>query len=244
MKHRSLIFCIIAVLALGLMGFGYAAWASNATTTASVTTGTFQFGIAIDPTLPVDIPAGTADRVHNGSGSNTNGDIVGSLVALDSGSPLTYTTDGTYYGSVTETYTNVYPDYDNGYTVDINNGGSIPIDMQAPTISWTSGSDSTVETDYNIYSYTLTDTIASGTSGTVNAPITNAGPFSVTGSGAGSGSAALASALTNYQLLPGHTLKVTVEAFMDDASLDGGVPLAMGASGTQTIAIRGTQFNY
>ena len=161
MKHRSIIISIIAVLALGLMGYGYAAWSATVTTTATVNTGTFKLGIATAGTTD---GSGVHDLTWGSDGAGLPGTTssaydVGSLIDTE-GSTAAFTTTGDipYYTGVTETYANVYPDYQAGYTVDIANGGTIPISLNAPAPTWNSGAAASVIADYTVYSWTLTDT--------------------------------------------------------------------------------------
>jgi hypothetical protein len=230
MKHRSLIFGIIAVLVLGLIGYGYAAWSATVTTTASVSTGTFKLGIAIPVGGGTTDESGTKDLTWNGDTAGTvySAYDVGSLTDANGLIGATGFASSTYYTGVTETYNNVYPDYQAGYTVDIDNGGTIPIDLQTPLIEWTGDSDSSVASDYTVYSWALTDTT----------PSTPA----VLASGTTSDDM---SAIGGTILPAGDVATLTVNAYFTDgiATLypDG---LAQGATGTQTISITGVQFNH
>jgi len=240
MKHSSIIISIIAVLALGLIGYGYAAWSATVTTTAQVTTGTFRLGIAAAGTTDEYTAAGTnydltwGNPTAGSPGTTPNAYDVGSLTDANSGTVLTpfVVTSGataSYYPGVTETYTNVYPDYQAGYTVDIANGGSIPIALNTPAISWaTTGTDPSVAADYTVYGWTLTDathpTATPLASGTDNALAT-----------------------INGIVLPvGDVAALTINAYFNDnvvSTVPNSGTLAQGATGSQTFVITGTQFN-
>jgi hypothetical protein len=204
---------------LGLIGYAYAAWSATVTTTASVNTGTFKLGIATAGTTD---ELGTNDRTWNGTTAGTvySAYDVGSLIDTPGSTLATGFTSG-YYTGVTETYNNVYPDYQAGYTVDIKNGGTIPIDLNAPEIGWTG--DATVAADYTVYSWTLTDT-------TPSTPVVLA-----------SGTTSDDMSAIGGKILPaGDMATLTVNAYFNDTT----TPLAQGATGTQTISILGTQFNH
>ncbi len=217
MRHRSLIFCVIAVLALGLIGFGYAAWSSTVTVNATVNTGKLQLGIATATTTPA---TGSPDYVWNGSSAaaNTQGLVVGSLTESNGTALSGYPG---YYSSVTEAYANVYPDYAAGYTVSVANLGTIPIALNTPTITWTG--DSSVQADYTVYDWTLTDAthplsspLASGTTNSL-------------------------ASIKGVSLPAGDVAALTVDAYFNDVSPN--PELNQNASGAQTITITGTQFN-
>jgi hypothetical protein len=233
MKHRSLIFCFIAVLALGLIGYGYAAWSATVATTGQVSTGTFQLGIATAGTTDELASGGDLTWGSNGAGlpgTTKSAYTVGSLT--DTNGTAAFNTTGTgaasYYTGVTETYANVYPDYQAGYTVDIANGGTIPIALNTPSITWAAATDPSVIADYTVYDWTLTDLahptatpLASGTNNTL-------------------------AAINGVVLPAGDVATLTVNAYFNDSVVDGVAnsgTLAQGATGTQTVAITGVQFN-
>jgi hypothetical protein len=251
MKHRSIIISIIAVLALGLMGYGYAAWNAQVAIGAPVNTGSFALGIAVPGTALLGTgttdEAGIQDLTWGSDGAGLAGTTlsaydVGSLIDADGPTQATGFAANTYYTTVKETYTNVYPDYQAGYTVDIKNGGTIPIQLQTPVTTWSGTSDSalTLQDDYFVYNWTLTDTnwilstnsptavLASGTSDSINL------------------TSASMDAIGNVILPAGHMATLTVNAyFNDDASTNAiAAALGQGATNTQTITINGLQFNH
>lgn len=236
MKHRSIIISIIAVLALGLMGYGYAAWSATVTTTAPISTGTFALGVAAPGAVGASgIGTGTTDEGTTGD-LTWNGTVagtipstynVGSLIDANGATPATNFTSG-YYTSVTEAYANVYPDYQAGYTVDIKNGGTIPIDLQTPSNTW--AGDTTVAADYDVYSWTLTD---------VTVP---ASPVLLA-----QGTTNDMSSIDGKILPAGDLATLTVNAYFNDdpATHTGAVTLAQGeTTAVQTISILGNQYNH
>jgi hypothetical protein len=228
MKHRNLIFCFIAVMALGLMGYGYAAWSSNVATNAQVTTGTMQIGIS--PTSTTDATNPTSDLVWNGTAavSSPLGERVGTTtIAPAADSLFTAGTAATpYYGQVNLTYNNIYPDYASGYTVDLYNNGTIPVKLNAPAVIW---SNPDVQTDYDVYSWTVTDTDTHAV-----APV-------VTVVTSGTTYADLVTLLSNYKFEPQHDLTINVNAYFNDSN--GTNILLQGKTSTETISFNGTQFN-
>jgi hypothetical protein len=218
-----MILSVIAILTLGLIGYGYAAWSSTVTPNAMISTGRLVLGMAVAGTTDEgntpDLTWGdpTADEPGTTPGLN-----VGSLTDANVGTPLApFTTSGdaSYYAGVTETYDNVYPDYQAGYNVDIANGGTIPIALDTPVIAWTT-SDPSVEADYTVYSWTLTDATHPTT-----APLA-------------SGSDNALAAINGVILPAGDVATLTVNAYYDTTT-----GLAQGATGSQTFTITGVQFN-
>jgi hypothetical protein len=229
MKHRSLIFCIIAVLALGLMGYGYAYWSSSVAINATVTTGTFALGIVPVSTTEAVPPdtTGTNDYVWSGgangaAGVSSLGYSVGEIVGTPGATLSGYTG---WDSGVTETYTNVYPDYVAGYTVNIKNLGSVPAALDTPNISWATPGDS-VANDYTVYGWTLTDTTHSASN-----PLASGTDTAMAG-------------LKGVILPAGDLATLTVNAyFKDSGTANGASDLVQNATNTETVKITGVQFN-
>jgi hypothetical protein len=260
MKHRNLIFCFIAVMALGLMGYGYAAWSATVTIGAPVNTGSFALGIAAPGAAgALGVGTGTTDELGTKDltwGSDTPGSAgitpsaydVGSLTDANGTTQATNFVD-TYWTNVTETYANVYPDYQAGYTVDIKNGGTIPIQLQTPVTPWGTPASAigagTVASDYFVYSWTLTDN-SPATDATTLLPAVPVG-LGTLASGACTPTASASMSAINGVVLPaGHMATLTVNAYFNDNpdTNSSAVPLAPGANDTQTISILGNQFNH
>jgi hypothetical protein len=228
MKHRSLIFCIIAVLALGMMGYGYAAWSSQVAVNATVNTGTFLLGIAPPASGATSEPKGGAacDSVWTTNGPAVTNQQVGSLTETN-GSEVSGLSN--YYQGVTEAYYNVYPDYDATYTLNIDNGGTIPIKLHTPGIKWTTGED--LSANYSVDSWTLEDITNSGSPVAIASNTDDtSGPFS---------------GIEGTLLPAGHLAQLVVSAhFTDTVATDGTSSMPQNATGAYNITITGDQFNH
>ncbi len=122
------IITLVAVLALGALGVGYASWSKTLTTTVTVNTGTF--GVQIENVVSND-PSGTHDPAAAGTWSLSSAPYswTGSTMSQDVASTnATLNADG---DTLTITLGNVYPGYYGSVACDVLNTGSIPVKVTA-----------------------------------------------------------------------------------------------------------------
>lgn len=213
MRKNGLLICLVTVLVLGLMGFGFAKWAQSVTITTDVNTGNLLFGVR---NVSVTDPEGTADAVKGGD--NVHQLDVGKIEGTDGLTERFILDDKTFYDSVTYTISNAYPDYMCGYEFEIANGGTVPIKVNEVTVDWeydTLGSYYVVD---NWSVYDKTDAIIDS----------------------GNSWDSLVECLTNKQIERNEVLKVKVTAYFADTEPS---TMPQGASDTQTITIGAVQWN-
>ncbi len=212
---RMLTVCLVAMLALGLMGFGFAKWSDTVTIDTSVATGNVSVGI-----LDAGVNDPGADPQYP-PGLNSEGKDVGSIVSTN-GTPIPCTG---YYENIIETITNGYPYYKPGTTFEIKNLGSIPVKIESITENWTGD----LADNIHVASWKVT-----APDGSVYAE-SPAIPTDVNGDVV-TDFDALVEAIGNYQLHEGEALTVDIEWFLDQES-------EMLASATNTITIIASQWN-
>lgn len=135
--RKLLIICMIAMLSLGLMGFGFAKWSDTVAINTTVNTGNVLVGIVdmgvndtgLDPNVPPGVPP-EIDKKDVGSIVSTNGTAIGQTG---------------YYENITETITNAYPYYAPGSTMRIASLGSVPVKLESLDIVWSGALADNVE---------------------------------------------------------------------------------------------------
>jgi predicted ribosomally synthesized peptide with SipW-like signal peptide len=114
------ILALSLVIALGVLGIGYAKWSDNVTINGTVNTGTIDLAIA-------DI--GVTDLGPDpqcGLGHNQEGKDIASIVSTNGS---TASCPG-FYNYVTETFSHVYPWYKAGFTLELKNCGTVPVKVE------------------------------------------------------------------------------------------------------------------
>lgn len=128
--RKTLVICLVALLALGLMGFGFAKWSDSVTIAGSVETGTVKVGI-----LNTGVLDQGADP-QQPPGNNAEGKDVAKTTSENAGNVKFTLGNTAYYGQINETITNAYPYYKTGTTVAIANGGTIPVKIESFNVVW------------------------------------------------------------------------------------------------------------
>jgi predicted ribosomally synthesized peptide with SipW-like signal peptide len=133
MKKLGLL-ALALVLALGVLGVGFALWSQQLTITGTVNTGELKVGI---------VDTGTNDPPPNGidSGSVLEGPIdegydknVGAIESIN-GQPKFEKEGIQYYHDVTYEITNAYPCYTGTGFFQVTNGGTIPVKLETITVT-------------------------------------------------------------------------------------------------------------
>lgn len=150
---KLLAICMIAILSLGLMGFGFAMWKDDVTITATVNTGNVKIGI-----LDAGVNDPGADP-NVSPGVNSEGKDVGRIVSENNGTAIGAIGNDYYYESITETITNAYPYYAPGSTIKIASLGSVPVKIRSITGEW----DGALSDNVKVYSWTATTPEGNGT---------------------------------------------------------------------------------
>ena len=155
-------FIILAVvLALGLMGAGYALWSQTLNIGASATMGTFDVNFTNATTPPA--PDGTGGAA--------------TAVISDPGSAIGKT--------VTLTVDNAYPQWTGGFILTVTNSSSVPVTLalNAPVDSlklWSASADpGTALTPGGTFQYTVTCTIPDWL-GTTNTGASSSAAYTIT----------------------------------------------------------------
>ncbi len=182
MKKIGLI-VLVVVLALGVMGVGYAYWSRNLTVTANVTSGTFnpQFGTAVtdddgatgnllDPAV-AGTYSGSAWTVATRATQNV-GQTTAAISTSAAGTTGGWTND-TLTITMGDSTHPTYPGYFATVYCTVVNNGNIPINLVdvAPAISVTSGSGAITDIGVSV-SGVLTGTNAINPGATVSGYIT------------------------------------------------------------------------
>jgi len=117
---------LMLVIVLGSLGVGYAKWTDTVTINGTVNTGNVKIGI-VDKGV-VD----TGADPQCGVGVNQEGKDVAQTISTNLGEVKCYCPPvgevrQSYYGSVEEDFTHVYPWYKSGFTVWLGNCGTVPV---------------------------------------------------------------------------------------------------------------------
>ncbi|ADI02032.1 hypothetical protein [Syntrophothermus lipocalidus] len=220
--RKMLVICVMAVMTLTLVGFGFAKWSDTVTISSDVETGNLQTTIA---------PGGVNDRGADpqyGPGHNEEGKDVASIECVQGeGENADH--------SLNVTINNGYPFYKPGFTFVITSTGTVPVkieDIQGP--NWQGD---------------LADYIKiAGWSFTVDNPAAYGLPaqeFTVESDETNSTWEGLVEAIGHQQLHQNGTLTVNLEFYIDetDNGQEDGNLCPMNASATGTITIKSSQWN-
>ncbi|MDD4238082.1 MAG: hypothetical protein PHT62_05950 [Desulfotomaculaceae bacterium] len=207
--------CLIAMLALGVMGFGFAKWSDTITAEVNVSTGSVLVGI---------LDKGTNDQGPDPNvlpGINSEGKDVASIVSLNSGTAIGNTG---YFESITETITNAYPYYAPSTTIEIASLGSVPVKTESLNILWSGALADNIQcaawtVTYPEYTYSSTGA-GSSTIETVT----------------GTTFDALQAAVMGVQLHENDKLTIDLQVYFDQQS-------EQGASTTGTFTVQASQWN-
>jgi len=212
---RMLTVCLVAMLALGLMGLGFAKWSDTVTIEASVATGNVSVGI---------LDAGVNDEGPDPQyppGLNSEGKDVAEIVS-ENGEAIG---ESGYYKNIIETISNGYPYYKPGTTFEIKNLGSIPVKIESITENWTGE----LADNIHVASWQVTNPDGSVLATSPAIPEDVNGAVLTT-------FADLVAAIGNFQLHDGEVLTVDIEWFLDQES-------EMLSNATNTITIIASQWN-
>jgi hypothetical protein len=131
MKKLSVI-CIIVVLALAAMGFGFAKWSDTMTVGLSAATGTLSWGFVSGSFMQKDAgPDWTCDDGLNNVRPVPEGKNVGATEGVFSDSDGDGVLD-----TLTVTVRNAYPCYYNEASAKVQNYGTIPVKIQKAVVTW------------------------------------------------------------------------------------------------------------
>ena len=122
MKKIGLI-SMVLVLAMGMLGVR-SVWADTVVAGETAMTGTGFVGIR---NVSTDDPSGSLDPVWNGTEIVTSDKNVASTISTNNGETKILNGETEFYDSVTETINNAYPGYAPTMTMEIANGGPIPV---------------------------------------------------------------------------------------------------------------------
>lgn len=151
------ILALSLVLALGVLGIGYAKWSDTVTITGTVNTGTIDLAIA---------DVGVTDLGPDpqcGVGDNHEGKDVAQTVSANG----TKASCEGFYNYITETFTNVYPWYKAGFTIQLTNCGTVPVKVETVEARYRAG-DCANPVDlapWMVFSWIITDEFGNVTSG-------------------------------------------------------------------------------
>jgi hypothetical protein len=163
MKKIGLI-AIVVVLALGIIGVGYAAWSQSITVSGTANVGSFgvkfenaasnDAGTANDPSSAGAWTfSGTGVPPYTWSGTNLSQNVASTTGVITS---VTKTND-----TLTITLTNAYPGYYGSIAADVLNTGSVPVKMTVVQSAVTPSGTGASATDVKInYSGVFNDTSA------------------------------------------------------------------------------------
>jgi len=225
---KVLTICMVAMLALGLMGFGFAKWSDTVAINTTVNTGNVLIGIndagTTDPydgdltylennTNPALYSPGWDRQYWNSTfgegGLNHEGKDVGSIDSTNL-DPITGQTG--WYKSIKEEIKNAYPYYKPGTTIEIASLGTVPVKIEGFSYSWTGPLAD------NIHCVDTVITYPNGTTDTVN------------------GWDELVTAIEGVQLHQGQKITINLNMYFDQQS-------EMLADCTGTFTVIGSQWN-
>lgn len=201
--------CLIAMLALGMMGFGFAKWSDTVAVNAEVNTGNVLVGI-----LDKGVNDTGADP-NVAPGINSEGKDVASIESLNNGTAVGTTG---YFESITETITNAYPYYAPGTTIEIASLGTVPVKIEALNVVWSGALADNVQchawtVTYPSYTY---DATGAGTAATATAT--------------GTTFETLAAAIDGIQLHQDDVITIDLQVYFDQQS-----EMLESANGTFTV---------
>lgn len=215
-SKRMMLVCIVAILALALMGFGFAKWADTVTIDGNVATGNVE--VSIDGIGTTD--EGTALDPNYPPGDNREDKDVASCEIANVSS------EGANK-AVTVTIENAYPWYKPGFTFRINGEGTVPVKVESVTgPNWTDELGKFIKVaDWRINVHNPVSNGLAEVNDTVTSNETNA-----TWDG-------LADALQYIQLHQGGYIEVSVNMYVIEEIGDEVAPEDASTEGTITIDV-------
>lgn len=214
---KTVVVCLIAILALAMIGFGFAKWSDSIAVNATVNTGNVDTSIA-----PGSPPVNdTGPDPQYGPGHNEEGKDVASITC-EQGSDAKH---------ITVTIANAYPYYQPGFTFVVKSNGTVPVKIESiEGPNWTGA---------------LADWIrVAGWSFIVHNPASNGLPEfnrTVTSDATNSTWEGLVEAIGHQQLHQNGTITVTVNLYIEEEV--NGQLCPENASATGTITINSAQWN-
>lgn len=218
---KTAIVCIIAMMALAVMGFGFAKWSDVVAIDNTVETGNVATTIAPGDSPVTDLGA---DPQYP-PGHNEEGKDVGNITCVQ----------GEDDHNLTVTIQNGYPYYKPGFTFVITSTGSIPVKIESiDGPNW--DGDLADYIKVADWSYTVVNPASNGKDA-VNTTVSS-GMDNATWQG-------LVESIGNTQLHQNGTLTVTVNFYIDetDDGTETGVLCPMNSSASGTITITSAQWN-
>lgn len=132
--RKKAITCLVVVLALALMGFGFAKWSDSVIVSATAQSGSVKWGIVDGSVWQLDEGPDHHSEMEGGMlfwDLDPEGKDVGST-SIEIGDA---NNDGVQ-DTLDITVSNAYPCYFNEITFDIANTGTIPVIVQIPRLTW------------------------------------------------------------------------------------------------------------
>jgi predicted ribosomally synthesized peptide with SipW-like signal peptide len=144
------ILALSLVLALGVLGIGYAKWSDTVTINGTVNTGTVKVGVldvgttdmgtTVDPrVVPQNVDDEPNWQYDLWVADTTDPKNVGSAISTNNGDIKCTCHDVGYYGSITETIANAYPFYNPSINIDIASCGTVPVKIDNVVLSGSTG---------------------------------------------------------------------------------------------------------
>lgn len=133
MKKLGLL-ALALVLALGVLGVGFALWSQQLTITGTVNTGEVKVGIVDTGTNDPPPDCIVSGDVYIGPVDEGYTKNVGAIESIN-GEPKFMKNDQQYYHDITYNITNAYPCYTGTGTFDVTNGGTIPVKLRGITVT-------------------------------------------------------------------------------------------------------------
>lgn len=133
MRKKALV-CLVVVLALALMGFGFAKWSDSVVVSATAQSGSVKWGIKEGSVWQLDVGTDCHSEMEGGMltwEQDPEGKDVGSTSV-----EVTDANDDGVSDTLDITVFNAYPCYFNEITFDVINAGTIPVIVQIPKLTW------------------------------------------------------------------------------------------------------------
>lgn len=153
MKRIS-VFCVMALLTLALMGYGFAKWSDGLAANLSAKTGSLKWGLVGAPKM-VDTGVDYHSEMSGGM-TTVEPDPEGKDVGSTEVAYIDTDNDGVK-DTASVSVKNAYPCYYNEVTVDVMNLGSIPVIIQEPVLHWGASSQAIDEEDTGTVYYLSVD---------------------------------------------------------------------------------------
>ncbi len=129
---RTAVVCVIALLALAIMGFGFAKWSDNVSISAAAQSGKLSWGFVPGSDMGKDAgPDWTCDTCLENVRPSPEGKDVGSTTT-----GLSDTNGDGVLDLFTVDVKNAYPCYYNELSAKVQNFGTIPVIIQIAKLTW------------------------------------------------------------------------------------------------------------